>query len=80
MKVNIELTDTFGGEANYSWVKRETYEFDKQPSRYKLIRLAKKFAGLTGMFCEVEDYCDSYTIRPMYANAPCIICFVNIEY
>lgn len=30
MKVNIEVTDTFGGEANYSWVNRKTYEYDEQ--------------------------------------------------
>ena len=25
-KYSVEYTDTFGGEANYSWVKRETIE------------------------------------------------------
>lgn len=25
-KWNVELTDTFGGEANYSWVRRATIE------------------------------------------------------
>lgn len=26
VKFNIEITDTFGGEANYSWVRRYTCE------------------------------------------------------
>ena len=24
----IEITDTFGGEANYSWVERKTFDID----------------------------------------------------
>ena len=38
----IEVTDTFGGEANYCWVKRGT---TKCRSRRGLIAAAKKLAG-----------------------------------
>lgn len=71
------------GEANYSWVTRATYEFDEfdeEPSKSKIVRMAKKFAGLTGQLCEVEDVGDKMIIRPMYANAPCVICFVRFDY
>ena len=79
MKVNLEITDTFSGEANYSWVNRKTYEFDKEtaPSKLAIVRLVKKFAGLTGVRCEVENYGDQIVIRPVNQ---CIVCFVNIEY
>ena len=49
MKVLFEYTDTFGGEANYSWVKREERVLhDDTPTR-ELVRLAKAWAGLTGV-------------------------------
>ena len=82
MKINFEVTDTFGGEANYSWVNRATHEYDEHeaPSRLGIVRMAKKFAGLTGQDCDVEDYGDQLTIRPKGSSAPCIICFVNFEY
>jgi hypothetical protein len=82
MKINIEVTDTFGGEANYSWVNRKTYEFDENsaPSRQGIVRLAKKFMGMTGDPCLTEFGGDWMTITPKGKNAPCIICFVNFEY
>lgn len=80
MKINLEVTDTFGGEANYSWVNRATHEYDKEPSRLGIVRLAKIFAGLTGQDCLVEYTNDQVTITPTGRSAPCIICFVNIEY
>jgi hypothetical protein len=82
MKINLEVTDTFGGEANYSWVNRATYEYDEHEalSRLGIVRMAKKFAGLTGQDCLVEYTNDQVTITPTGRSAPCIICFVNIEY
>lgn len=82
MKVNLEVTDTFGGEANYSWVNRKTYEYDEHeaPSRLGLVRLANKFAGLTGINCETETIGEDIIIRPVGSSAPCLICFVNLEF
>jgi hypothetical protein len=43
-----EYTDTFGGEANYCWVKRgEVWARDKNHA----LRLAKKALGLNGVRC-----------------------------
>jgi len=39
----VEMTDTFGGEANYSWVRRETIEAD---SHKQAITIFKKFYGI----------------------------------
>lgn len=64
MKVQFEYTDTFGGEANYSWVKREERVLhDDTPTR-ELVRLAKAWAGLTGVRCETCEMGDLIDIRP----------------
>ena len=57
-KFEIELTDTFGGEANYSWVHRETLEVPEGTSDRALVQRAKKLFGLTGCTAETQDYGD----------------------
>ena len=77
MMLNLEVTDTFGGEANYSWVERRTVDIgSKEVTRYGAVRLAKKFAGITGEKCEVEDYGDELVIRPV--KRP-IVVFVSYQ-
>lgn len=82
MKVNFEVTDTFGGEANYSWVKRETLEGadEQHTSRQAQVRHLKRMMGITGTRCSVEDCGDMLTVRPVGKNAPCIIGFVTFEF
>ena len=86
----IEVTDTFGGEANYSWVKRETltmpelthYGYDGSSNytkankayRRQLVRKAKAIAGWTGWPCKVEDWGDLLRIEPRGA---CMVAFVE---
>jgi hypothetical protein len=86
----IEVTDTFGGEANYSWVKRETiampelthYGYDGSANymkankayRRQLVRKAKAIAGWTGWRCMVEDYGDTIRIEP---RGTCMVAFVQ---
>lgn len=88
----IEITDTFSGEANYSWVKRDTftmpelthYGYDgatnyvKANKTYKreLMKKAKALAGWTGVRCKVEDYGDMIRIEPQGA---CMVAFVNFS-
>jgi hypothetical protein len=48
----VEVTDTFGGEANYSWVHRETFHCDGTKSDTHIVRAAKKAAGYTGVKCK----------------------------
>jgi hypothetical protein len=76
-KVNFEVTDTFGGEANYSWANRGSVEFKEQPTRRQIVLALKKFAGLTGVRCSVVDYDDQIEIRPA---GMCIVAFANVEY
>lgn len=46
--INLEVTDTFGGEANYSWVRRYQIPVIPGESERATIRRAKRAAGLTG--------------------------------
>ena len=75
MSYNIEVTDTFGGEANYCWVKRGT---TKARSRRGLIAAAKRLAGWNG-WCRVnvEYYGDALTIRPTQSSGVNQIAFVT---
>lgn len=77
---DVELTDTFGGEANYCWVRRETvtmpelthYGYDGSTNYAKankvyqreLMKAAKAAVGLTGVRGTVENYGDNVTFRP----------------
>lgn len=85
----LEITDTFGGDANYSWVYRDTitmpelthYGYDggtnyvkaNKVYRRELVKKAKAIAGWTGRPCEVSEYGDGYEIRP---RGICAVAFV----
>ena len=72
----IEVTDTFGGEANYCWVRRYSVDVrsDKQAT---IVRAAKAAAGWSGMRCAVDNYGDSFTVRPIGRHAPLWIMFIT---
>lgn len=74
---NIEVTDTFGGEANYGWVRREKLKVDESVSDRALVRRAKKRIGWSGMPCRVAHYGDSIELRP---HGLCQICFISLQY
>lgn len=47
MKAFVEYTDLYGGESNYSWVKR--FEFDcENMTDLQIIRHAKMLLGING--------------------------------
>jgi len=58
----FEYTDTFGGEANYAWVKRATIQARNDRAA---IRAAKKWACLTGIRCGKSDYGLMIALRPV---------------
>jgi hypothetical protein len=62
--IDFEYTDTFGGDANYSWVHRESAELPADISDRALVRRAKAWAGLTGVRCRVKNYGDMIFIYP----------------
>jgi hypothetical protein len=67
---SFELTDTFGGEANYAWVRRGTI---KASTPSGAIRAAKRALGLTGKHTS-EKYSDLVSIR---FGSACIVLFLT---
>lgn len=92
-KYMVEYTDTFVGEANYSWVKRETvtmpelthYGYDggtnyaKANRVYKreLVKRAKAAMGLTGVRGTREDWGDTIVFRPYRSTTIMFIAWVD---
>lgn len=60
----VEYTDTFDGEANYSWVRRATLGARKDESRRALMRRIKKEMGLTGVRGRTYEHGDQIEFRP----------------
>jgi hypothetical protein len=61
---DVEVTDTFGGEANYCWVHRHRITVPVNAKRAQVVRAAKAAEGWTGIQCETEDNGDYITLRP----------------
>ena len=76
MIINIEHTDTFAGESNYSWVNRYVETIDNDSSKLKIVRLAKRLCGITCLRCNVIDHGYMIEIRPM---GYCQIIFITFE-
>ena len=92
-KYAIEYTDTFGGESNYSWVKRATitmpelthYGYDgatnyaKANSTFQreLMKRAKAAMGLTGLRGKTDWYGEQGEFRPYCC---CTVLFITCDY
>ena len=76
MIANYEYTDTFSGEANYSWVKRTNVLLVDSKSDLAIVRHAKAWAGLNGYRAKVEKYGDMITIRP---QGMCTVLFITFN-
>jgi len=73
VKYDIEVTDTFGGEANYCWVKRHTLEVPQGTTHLAFVRRVKALIGWTGLRCNVSNFGNgSLDIRPVNM---CQVCF-----
>jgi hypothetical protein len=71
-----ELTDTFGGEANYSWVQRKTFDVPVGASDRSVVIAAKKALGLTGCRCQTTHHGDLIELRP---SGSLTVAFVLME-
>jgi hypothetical protein len=74
MRLNFEYTDTFGGESNYSWVRRDTVEAPDTLSDRAIVRRAKAWAGLSGIRSRVEKFGDMIAIHP---HGICHVVFIT---
>ena len=79
-RYQVEMTDTFGGEANYCWVRRATIDavsIDRTPNAArisKLIKRAKEELGIVGR--HIVTMCDPDMIRiDMQGAALCIFIY-----
>lgn len=61
---NVEYTDTFGGEANYCWVRRARIETPDNASDSLVMRRAKAAVGISGARGRRTSYGDSLELRP----------------
>ena len=74
MKFNIEYTDTFSGEPNYSWVERATIAAPDSITDTALMRRAKAAVGLTGARGRRMDLGDTIEFRPY---GMCTVLFIS---
>jgi hypothetical protein len=73
--MEYEYTDTFGGEANYCWVKRGKLKTDDLK---KALRMARREIGLTGVKGDVTaDFGDEIHWKPRGLNT---ILMIRWEY
>ena len=89
MAYQLEYTDTFGGELNYSWARRayipETtdmlfYGPTEKAKRLWLVRKAKAWAGITGVNCDTHHNGDMIELRPRKHNTVLFITWIDDEH
>ena len=61
-KYSVEMTDTFGGEANYCWVERALIDAPCDASSKLLIRRAKKALNISTPHRVTYDHGDMLRI------------------
>ncbi|KRR21691.1 hypothetical protein [Bradyrhizobium retamae] len=76
-QMSVEYTDTFGGEANYCWVKRETLTLPVGATDRQIMRAAKLAMGLNAVRGRLESHGDGFAFYP-YRSAT--VMFVQTIY
>lgn len=71
---SVEYTDTFGGEANYCWVKRAVITVCDTAPRAVIMRNAKAAVGITGLRGETMEYGDTIEFKPY---GMCTVMFIT---
>ena len=74
MKWEAEYTDTFGGEANYAWVKRVEFDLAEDASDLAAVRKAKSLLGLENVRCKREEMGDTIALYP---RGSCTVLFIT---
>ena len=78
MKINAELTDTFGGESNYSWVRRVSLDVPDTLSDRAVVRRVKAELGLTGTRARKRNnWGDMISLWGF--DGSCTVLFINFE-
>jgi len=74
----VEFTDTYGGEANYSWVDRASFKGSAGLSNREIVRMAKKELGLTGVRCKRTKLGEMIELRPIGSATVMFITYEEI--
>jgi hypothetical protein len=72
-----EYTDTFGGEANYLWVRRAEVEIPDGASDLAIVRRCKAAPGLSGARGQTSPMGEGFGFRP-YGR--CTVAFFTPRY
>ena len=77
--IQYEITDTFNGEANYSWVKRgKIYcKPGEEVSDLAAVRRVKKEIDWNGTPCRKENQGEDIALYP---TGSCTVCFISFHY
>ena len=73
-RYSCDLTDTFGGEANYAWVRRASITVPAGASDRAIVRRAKAALGMTGDRCRSYCHGDLWELRPY---GVCAVAFIQ---
>jgi len=78
--MNIEMTDTFGGEANYTWVTRKKIEdLPENYTRRQFLRAVRKVLELrSGVKLRLTMDCGGMLRYDIVGACVCI--FITLEY
>lgn len=71
---DVEVTDTFSGEANYSWVRRYVIACNDGDHGSAVIRAAKKAAGWNGMACRRENHGETIAL---FQRGAAVVMFIT---
>ena len=74
---DIEVTDTFGGQANYSWVRRGKLRVPDGISDLALVRRIKSVTGYSGIRGCATVMGDFVEIR---FPGRCVVIFASVRY
>ena len=70
------MTDTFGGEANYAWVRKGEVELPEEASDLALVRKVKRALGMEGVRCRKEEWGETLVLRPI---GQCVVVFIEAK-
>lgn len=73
-KFLAEMTDTFSGEANYSWLHSVIFEAPADASTATLVRRAKKALGVSAPHRSPDDHGDLIRLDLRHQ---CVVIFIS---
>ena len=76
MKVNIEITDTFSGEANYSWVNRASFDMPDNASTRQILKRVRDHFGIS---CRLYKVLDTFDLLRYNFQGQCVCMFITVE-